>query len=142
VRSRVIERRNRLGSPAVDHLADPVVDLIKRRLPRDLLELSRALQPDPAQRVQQALRPVHERGHIACDFGTDDPDGERHRFGAAHFRDAPSSTVTVRLQVSGQSKVQTLGCSSRDIRRLRAETATIDYPYVWCRGYNSTYPIF
>src|SRR3954469_24064814 len=27
----------------------------------------------------------------------------------------PPSTVTVRLQVSGQSKVQTLGCSSRDI---------------------------
>src|SRR3954463_417345 len=43
----------------------------------------------------------------------------------------PASTVTVRLQVSGQSKVQTLACSSRDIRGLRAETATIDYPYVW-----------
>ena len=46
----------------------------------------------------------------------------------------PSSTVTVRLQVSGQSKVQTLACSSRDIRGLRAETATIDYPYVWSGG--------
>src|SRR5439155_23437966 len=43
----------------------------------------------------------------------------------------PASTVTVRLQVSGQSKVQTLACSSRDIGGLRAETATIDYPYVW-----------
>src|SRR6185369_15564332 len=41
----------------------------------------------------------------------------------------PSSTVTVRLQVSGQSKVHTLACSSRDIRRLPAETATIYYPY-------------
>src|SRR3954453_21714685 len=48
----------------------------------------------------------------------------------------PSSTVTVRLQVSGQSKVQTLGCSSRDIGGLRAETATINYPYVWFGGYN------
>src|SRR6187399_3448942 len=48
----------------------------------------------------------------------------------------PSSTVTVRLQVSGQSKVQTLACSSRDIGVLRAGTATIDYPYVWVGGYN------
>src|SRR4051794_33947561 len=48
----------------------------------------------------------------------------------------PLSTVTVKLQVSGQSKVHTLACSSRDIRGLPAETATIDYPYVWSVGYN------
>src|SRR3954471_9618806 len=86
MRARIIERRNRFGSPAIDDLADPVVDLVERRLPRDLLELPQALNPDPAQRAQQALRPVYEGGHIACDFGTDDPGGERHRVGAAHFR--------------------------------------------------------
>src|SRR3954453_12175063 len=88
MRARVVERRNRLGSPAIDDLADPVVDLVERRMPRDLLKLSRALCPDTAQRVQQALRPVHKGRHIACDFGTDDPGGVRHRVGAAHFRDA------------------------------------------------------
>jgi hypothetical protein len=34
--------------------------------------------------------------------------------------------------------VQTLACSSRDIGGLRAETATINYPYAWFGGYNST----
>src|SRR4051795_11519826 len=88
MRTRIIERRNRFGSPAIDDLTDPVVDLVERRLPRDLLELSRALHPDPAQRVQQALRPVYEGGQTPRDFGTNDPGGERHRVGAAHFRDA------------------------------------------------------
>src|SRR4051812_35146749 len=136
MRARVIERRNRLGSPAINDLADPVVDLVERCLPRDLLELSRALHPDPAQWVQQALRPVHKGRHIACDFGTDDPGGERHRVGAAHFRDA--AVVDRDGQTAGVGTVEgaNLGYSSRDIRGLRAETPTIDYPYVWSGGYN------
>src|SRR3954469_370459 len=116
MRARVIERRNRFGSPAIDDLADPVVDLVERRLPRDLLELSRALHPDPAHRVQQALRPVYEGGDIACDFGTDDPVGERHRLGAAHFRDA--AVVDRDRQTAGVGTVEGANAwySSRDIR--------------------------
>src|SRR4051794_1776327 len=136
MRARIIERRNRLGSPAIDDLADPVVDLVERRLPRDLLELARTLHPDPAQRVQQALRPVYEGGHIACDFGADDPVGERHRVGAAHFRDA--AVVDRDGQAAGVGTVE--GANAwvffEGHRRLRAETATIDYPYVWFGGYN------
>src|SRR3954451_653752 len=131
MRARVIERRNRFGAPAIDHLADPVVDFVERRPPRDLLELSRALQADPMQRVQQALRPVYEGGHIACDFGADDPVGERHRVGAAHFRDA--AAVDRDGQAAGVGTVE--GANAwvffEGHRRLPCRNATIDYPCVW-----------
>ena len=55
----VAERQDRLGAVRVDDVVQPGGDLGQRVVPRDRLELARALRPDAAQRVQDAVRAVH-----------------------------------------------------------------------------------
>jgi hypothetical protein len=88
VRPGIVQRQYRLCSPAADNLSDPVVDLVERRVPRDPLELPGTFRSNPAQRVQQALRPMHEGFHPLRDFGADDPSRVRRRGRTAHLHDA------------------------------------------------------
>ncbi len=54
----VAERHDRLGTMAGDHVVEPRPDLGEGVVPGDRREPTLALGPDPAQRVQQALRAV------------------------------------------------------------------------------------
>ncbi len=87
VRSGVVQRRHRLRTPAVDHRADPRMDFVQRRIPRDAFELSGAFRAGAAQRMQQALRSVHEGRHVLRDLVADDTSGERRRFRTTHLDD-------------------------------------------------------
>ena len=88
VRAGVVERRDRLRAPAVDHRADARVDFVQRRVPGDALERAGAFRAGAAQRMQHALRAVHEGGHVLRHLVADDASGERRGFGAADLDDA------------------------------------------------------
>ena len=105
MRAGVVQRHHRLRPPAVDDLADPLMDLVQRRLPRDALELPGSLRPDAAQRMKQALRSVHEVAHLPGDLVADDPGRVRQRIGAAHLDDA-AAVIDHDTQAAGVGTIE------------------------------------
>ncbi len=104
VRAGIVQRHHRLRPPPIDDGADPLVDLVERRLPRDPLELPGTLGSDAAQRVKETLLAMHEVAGVTGDLVADHTGRIRDRIGAADLDDA--ALIDIDRQAAGVGAVE------------------------------------
>jgi len=123
----IVQRHHRLRSPSADDVAHPLVDLVQRRVPRDAFELPGPLRSGAAQRMEEALRPVHEITHVAGDLVADDAGRVGRRVRAADLDHSAFIDANREAAGVGQSKVQTLAYSLMAMRTFLSVLTGADH---------------